>query len=95
MADFIAILLLLLCAAQGARGKFRWIPGALTGVLVWMAVCTAIYRLNTHPWFLSATRGWTSGGSIIPRAADAAGEAGRIAGQMGDRHLNGAAEEMK
>ena len=49
-SDIVAVVLVVLCALLGMRGCFRWLSGAVLGLIVGFVVLAAIGVVSDRPW---------------------------------------------
>ena len=49
-SDIVAVVLLVLCVLLGMRGCFRWLSGAVVGLIVGFVILAAIGLASSQPW---------------------------------------------
>ena len=64
-SDIVAVGLLVLCVLLGMRGCFRWLPGAVLGLIVGFMILVAIGMVSSRPWS-GQVGSFFSEGSIVP-----------------------------
>lgn len=64
-SDIVAVVLLGLCVLLGMRGCFRWLSGAVLGLIVGFTILAALGVVSARPWS-GQVGGFFSEGSITP-----------------------------
>ena len=79
-SDLIAVGTLCVLAVLGACGAFRWLIGALTGLLLGLLILGGLGLMSQQAWFRDLTRGYFADGRVTPTITEQMISVGERAG---------------